>query len=56
MNCDEVRHMLDAYLDGELDLIRHWDVETHLTGCLNCKEAAEDKTQFCSLVRMNVPV
>ena len=56
MNCDEVRHMLDAYVDGELDLIRHGDVETHLPGCVNCKEAAEDKTQFCSLVRMNVPV
>jgi anti-sigma factor RsiW len=56
MNCDEVRHMLDAYVDGELDLIRHRDVETHLHGCLNCKEAAEDKTQFCSLVRMNAPV
>jgi anti-sigma factor RsiW len=56
MNCDEVRHMLDAYLDGELDLIRHGDVEAHLPGCVNCKEAAEDKTQFCSLVRMNAPV
>jgi anti-sigma factor RsiW len=56
MNCDEVRHLLDAYVDGELDLIRQGNVETHLRGCVNCKDAAEDKTQFCSLVRMNAPV
>jgi putative zinc finger protein len=26
MDCDEVRRMLDAYLDGELDLTRQLDV------------------------------
>src|ERR1700674_1570182 len=56
MNCDEVRRMLDAYVDGELDLIRQGDVETHLPGCVNCKDTAEDITQLCSLVRMNAPV
>jgi anti-sigma factor RsiW len=56
MNCDEVRRMLDAYLDGELDLTRELDVETHLLGCATCKDAAEDITKFCSLVRMNAPV
>jgi anti-sigma factor RsiW len=30
MNCAEVRRMLDAYVDGELDLIRQGEVETHL--------------------------
>ena len=33
MNCDEVRRILDAYPDGELDLTRQLDVETHLPGC-----------------------
>ena len=56
MKCDEVRRMLDAYVDGELDLTRRVDVETHLPDCVNCKDAAEDITQFCSLVRMNAPV
>ena len=55
MNCDEVRRMLDAYLDGELDLTRQLDVETHLPGCPTCKDAAEDITKVCSLVRMNAP-
>jgi anti-sigma factor RsiW len=56
MKCDEVRRMLDAYVDGELDLTRRVDVETHLPDCVTCKDAAEDITQFCSLVRMNAPV
>jgi hypothetical protein len=32
MNCSEVRRMLDAYVDGELDLIQKGEVETHLPG------------------------
>jgi anti-sigma factor RsiW len=56
MNCDEVRRMLDAYLDGELDLTRQLDVETHLPGCATCRDAAEDITTFCSLVRSKAPV
>jgi hypothetical protein len=29
MNCDEVGRMIEAYLDGELDLTGQLDVETH---------------------------
>jgi anti-sigma factor RsiW len=55
-NCDEVRRMLDGYLDGELDLTGQLDVETHLPGCATCKDAAEDITKVCSPVRMNAPL
>jgi anti-sigma factor RsiW len=55
MDCDEVRRILDAYVDGELDLTRQLDVETHLPSCVTCKDAAEDIANFCSLVRMNAP-
>jgi anti-sigma factor RsiW len=55
MDCDEVRRILDAYVDGELDRTRQLDVETHLPGCVTCKDAAEDIANFCSLVRMNAP-
>jgi anti-sigma factor RsiW len=54
MNCAEVRRMLDAYLDGELDLTRQLDVETHLPGCATRKDAAEDITKFCSLVHQSL--
>ena len=56
MNCHEVRRTLDAYLDSELVLARQLDVKRHLAGCPTCKDAAEDITNFCSLLRMNAPV
>ena len=56
MNCDEVRRFLDAYVDGELDLIRQLDVETHLAGCPDCKKAAEQIANFSSLVRTDIEV
>jgi anti-sigma factor (TIGR02949 family) len=56
MNCDEVRRFLDAYVDGELDLTHQLDVETHLTGCPDCKEAADQIANFSSLIRMDMEV
>jgi anti-sigma factor RsiW len=42
MNCDDVRRMLDAYPDGELDLTRQLAVEkTHLPGCFAPLSAAD---------------
>jgi anti-sigma factor RsiW len=56
MNCQETRHWLDAYLDGELDLTRQLDVEAHLAACWACKNAAEEIVNFSSLVRVSMPV
>ena len=56
MNCDEVRRFLDAYVDGELDLTHQLDVETHLTGCPDCQDAADQIANFSSLVRMDMEV
>ena len=28
MNCNETRRLLEADLDGELDLVRHLEIET----------------------------
>ena len=39
MDCDQVRKLLDSYLDGELDLVRSLDLESHLEGCANCSAA-----------------
>jgi predicted anti-sigma-YlaC factor YlaD len=46
MDCDEVRRMLDTYLDGELELSRQLHVETHLPGCVTCRNVAEDIANF----------
>ncbi len=42
MTCEDARVMLHAYADGELDLMRSLEVETHLDGCSTCpRELAE---------------
>ncbi|HZU95783.1 MAG TPA: zf-HC2 domain-containing protein, partial [Planctomycetota bacterium] len=36
MSCAEVRELLDAYSDGELDVLHHARVEGHVAGCASC--------------------
>jgi anti-sigma factor RsiW len=38
MNCPDVQLLLHPYADGELDVVRHVEVESHLTGCTACAE------------------
>lgn len=38
MNCDDVRALLHPYTDGELELVRHLEVERHLARCPACAE------------------
>jgi len=37
MNCDDSRLLLDGYSDGELDLPKHVQVETHIDHCSECR-------------------
>ena len=46
MSCAELRPLLHAYADGELDLIRSLDVEQHLKSCGKC---AAEKNSILSL-------
>jgi anti-sigma factor RsiW len=41
MTCRECLPLLDAYADGELDLVRHVDLEAHLKACPGCARRAE---------------
>jgi anti-sigma factor RsiW len=36
MTCEETRRLLDAYLDGELDLLHNLEIEGHLSTCTEC--------------------
>jgi anti-sigma factor RsiW len=56
MNCDETERLLDAYVDGELELTRQVDLETHLAACSACKKAADEAMNFRDSVRMNIPI
>jgi anti-sigma factor RsiW len=38
MNCPDVQRLLHPYSDGELDLVRHLQVEGHLAECAACAE------------------
>lgn len=38
MNCPDVQDLLHPYADGELDLVRHLELEGHLAGCPECAE------------------
>ena len=56
MDCNEVRRLLDTYVDGEIELTRQLDMEAHLAGCTACKKAAEAATKFRHSIHMNMPV
>lgn len=38
MKCRDVQHLLHPYSDGELDLVRHVEIEKHLAECAECAE------------------
>jgi anti-sigma factor RsiW len=41
VTCDDLQTLVHGYVDGELDLIRHLDVERHLANCLSCARVSE---------------
>jgi anti-sigma factor RsiW len=41
VTCADLEPLLHGYVDGELDLVRHLDVERHLQGCPACAAACE---------------
>ena len=53
MDCNQIELLLDAYVDGELELTRQLDIEAHLAACPTCKKAAEAANNFRLSVRMN---
>jgi anti-sigma factor RsiW len=42
MSCQELQTLRDAYLDGELDLTRSLEIETHLRECAACARAYDE--------------
>jgi anti-sigma factor RsiW len=36
MKCRDVQQLLHPYSDGELDLVRHIEIDEHLAGCKEC--------------------
>jgi anti-sigma factor RsiW len=55
MDCNETRRLLDADIDGELDLVRHLEIETHLRTCPDCARLAESARARRTALRESLP-
>jgi anti-sigma factor RsiW len=55
MDCNETRRLLEADLDGELDLVRRLEIETHLRGCTACSQLAESLRARHNALRTSLP-
>lgn len=54
--CRDIRKLLDAHLDGELDVRESLRVESHLQGCPECREIFLQEKEYRELVLSNKPV
>jgi anti-sigma factor RsiW len=41
VNCELTQRYVPGYLDGELDLVRTIEMESHLKGCPTCAQEVE---------------
>ena len=55
MDCNETRRLLDADIDGELDLVRHLELESHLRGCPACTGLADAASARRAALRESLP-
>jgi anti-sigma factor RsiW len=51
VNCQEMRGLVHAYLDGELDLVRNLEMEGHLRDCPTCARALANNRTVQSAFR-----
>ncbi len=42
MNREHVLHLLNGYVDGELDLVHSLEIEEHLQGCVTCSRQYDE--------------
>ena len=51
MNCVEAEHLVQLYIDQELDLVRVVDVDRHLQSCAACRELYDRQRGLRSALR-----
>jgi mycothiol system anti-sigma-R factor len=51
MTCDEVKILLNAYVDGELDANQSAELDSHLVGCGSCARDLERLQEVRSAIR-----
>lgn len=55
MNHDDAAKVLDAYLDGELELTACMALEEHLAGCETCRAMMERQQELIDSIRTETP-
>ncbi len=55
MNCHETHRLLEADVDGELDLVRHLELEDHLRTCPQCATIRASYTARRTALRESLP-
>ncbi len=55
MNCEEIKNLMDAYLDGELDPVTSQKAEEHLRDCPKCEQAYEVETAMAHVINQAAP-
>jgi mycothiol system anti-sigma-R factor len=55
VNCEEIKNLMDAYLDGELDPVTSQKVEQHLRDCPKCEQAHEVETAMAHAISQAAP-
>jgi anti-sigma factor RsiW len=51
MTCEQVQELIHAYIDGELDLLRNMEIESHLGECEMCRSEHQDYSNLRTLVQ-----
>jgi anti-sigma factor (TIGR02949 family) len=51
MNCKDARSEMHGYLDGELDLVRSQQLESHLLACPVCRQAYEGQQALSAAIK-----
>jgi len=55
MDCDAVRPLISADVDGELDLVRRLEIEAHLRGCSPCARLEAGARSWKGALRSALP-
>jgi mycothiol system anti-sigma-R factor len=55
VNCEEIKNLMDAYLDGELDPVTSQKVEQHLRSCHKCEQTYEVETAMAHAISQAAP-
>jgi anti-sigma factor RsiW len=51
VDCRQTQNLIDGYLDGELELAMHLEIERHVAGCPACREIHDNRRALSSAMR-----